>query len=403
MSRRTLTMGFVILIGLGTGLTLAARRAVGRSGADAAVAASATELAIHEADIAFYERRVARDPMGAADRANLGSLLLQRARETGNYQDYLRAERVARQSLTIRTGRNAKAYSILTSALLAQHHFPEALATARQLRELDPSSKNYTALLGEIEYELGDYAAARQAFASLKDAAFDLSVAPRLARWAELNGRTDEARHLLANALWEASRRIDLAREQKAWFALRLGDLELRAGRIEAAEAAYRQGLVFFPADYRLKAAIARLESARGRWREAIRYGEDALATVLEPGTLGVLSDAYAALGDPARAEEFVQVMEVAVTGQSGPIHRQWSLFLLDHGRDVELVARKAREELATRRDIYGYDVLAWALHRQGRDAGARAAMDSALRLGTRDPLLARHSAAIDSVLARKG
>ena len=58
-------------------------------------------------------------------------------------------------------------------------------------------------------------------------------------------------------------------------------------------------------------------------------------------------------------------------------------------------------DELRTRRDIYGYDLLAWALHKSGRDAEARAPMRQALALGTRDAMLllprrddrARHSA----------
>ena len=64
------------------------------------------------------------------------------------------------------------------------------------------------------------------------------------------------------------------------------------------------------------------------------------------------------------------------------------------------MLAPPAREELRGRRDVYGFDVMAWALFRQGHLGEARAAMDSALRLGTRDPLLARHRAAIDSALA---
>jgi tetratricopeptide (TPR) repeat protein len=403
MTRRTLTLGLVTVIGLGTGLAVVARRAPARLTVDAAAEAAAAELAIHEADIGFYQRRVAADPFGAADRAMLGSLLLQRARETGNYDYYIRAEHVARRSLAIRTSRNARAYAILTSSLLAQHRFVEALAAARALRALEPDSRNYAALEGEIESELGDYDAARRTFDGLRTASADLSVAPRLARWAELNGRDGEARHLLANALWDASRRMDLAREQKAWFALRLGDLEVRAGRLDAAGVAYRQGLGFFPGDYRLEAAMARLESLRGHPREAIRHGENAIARVLEPGTLGVLSDAYAAVGHAAKAEQYLRVMELAVAGQAGPIHRQWSLFLLDHDRDVALVADKARRELRTRHDIYGWDVYAWALHHQGREREARAAMDSALHLGTRDPLLQHHRAVIDSALGAAG
>ncbi len=134
----------------------------------------------------------------------------------------------------------------------------------------------------------------------------------------------------------------------------------------------------------------------RGRYREAAELGEEAVAAVLDPATLGVVSEAYALLGDAGRAEEFATAMRVAVQGQDIGFHREWSLFLLDHGGDVPAVVERARGELAERRDVYGFDLMAWALHRAGRHAEARAPMREALRLGTRDPLLFFHAGMIE-------
>jgi hypothetical protein len=92
-------------------------------------------------------------------------------------------------------------------------------------------------------------------------------------------------------------------------------------------------------------------------------------------------------------------VLDVAVLKQPGAYHRAWSLFLLDHHRHVASVYRKVRVELRTRRDIYGFDLLAWALHAQGRDVEARTAMTCALAQGTRDAQLFYHAAAIERSL----
>ena len=97
-------------------------------------------------------------------------------------------------------------------------------------------------------------------------------------------------------------------------------------------------------------------------------YGEQAIATALDPATLGLLHDAYRLMGDSAKAPEYYRAMELAVLRQPGPFHRAWSLFLLDHDREVPTVLAKVREELQHGQDIYGYDLLAWALHRSGRD-----------------------------------
>lgn len=358
--------------------------------------AASEELRIHEADIAFYEARVARDPGGAQDRATLARLYLQHARETGTYDDNMRAESLALRSLAMRTAHNAAAYGILATALLAQHRFPEALAAAESLVAMEPWVPAHRAMLGEIAFETGRYDMARALFDSLRADARALDVAPRMSRWAELNGQTAHARTLLRVAYDEARALRHLPRETVAWFALRAGDLESRAGNLDSAEHFYLEGLALHPGDYRVLSALARVNLERGRPRDAVRYGEEALQTVLDPATLATLSEAHRALGDDAKAEEFAQAMELVVTTQPGAIHRQWALFLLDRGRSVDDIAERAEAELRARSDIYGYDVLAWARFMQRRLPEAKIAMASALRLGTRDPLLDRHNAAIN-------
>ena len=72
-----------------------------------------------------------------------------------------------------------------------------------------------------------------------------------------------------------------------------------------------------------------------------------------------------------------------------------------DVHRQNEAKLAKAQEELHTRKDIYGYDILAWALHACGRDAEAREMMTHALALGTQDAMLFYHASMIDRALGR--
>ncbi len=119
----------------------------------------------------------------------------------------------------------------------------------------------------------------------------------------------------------------------------------------------------------------------------------------LDPATLGTIGDAYTAIGDTAQAAEYFKTMEVAVAGQLGPYHRAWSLFLLDHDRRVPEVLKNVNAELVSRKDIYGYDLLAWALHKSGRNSEAEIAMKNALKLGTRDAMLFYHAGMIEKSL----
>jgi tetratricopeptide (TPR) repeat protein len=358
-----------------------------------------SESEVLDLDIEFYNQRADRDPTGATDLARLGGLYLQRSRGTGDPSDALRAEAAARRSIRNRDSRNDAAAQVLSASLLAQHRFDEALAIARMLRDRNPDVPSLRAAVGEIQMELGQYDSARVSFDSFGGSAHDLSVAPRLARWAEIEGRTGEARWLMRTALRTALATPNLPREQVAWFWLRNGDLDLRSGKYARADSEYRAGLAAHPGDYRLLAATARLAAARHAWRDAITAGEQAIATSLDPATLGVLSDAYAATGDRAKSGEYARALDVAVLKQPGAYHRAWSLFLLDHHRHVAGVYHKVLVELRTRRDVYGYDLLAWALHVQGRDVEAKAAMAHALAQGTRDAQLFCHAAVIERAL----
>lgn len=159
-----------------------------------------TETQIREANIAFYRKRVDRDSIGARDRAELARLHLQRARETGANSDLVEAEALARRSLALRESRNSAAFGVLASSLLAQHRFADAADAARRLVDRDSTSIAARALLAETQMELGRYDDARRTFGQLKTYRTDLSVAPRLARWLELEGQPEQARQLLRRA-----------------------------------------------------------------------------------------------------------------------------------------------------------------------------------------------------------
>ncbi len=357
------------------------------------------EARIRDADIAFYAARAMRDPTGAADLAMVASLYLERGRATGDPSDAVRAERAARKSLANRTARNDRALSVLSSSLLAQHRFADALVVSKQLAAEDTSSVAARSALGEIEMELGRYDSARATFHSLESRSGELAVASRYSRWLELTGHRGAARTALNRALQTAAHTTGMPTEQLAWYWLRLGDLDQRLGSVGVAENDYREGLRLRPDDYRLLSARAHLAAVRNRWDDAISFGERAIAVSLDPATLGTLSDAYAAKGDTARAAEYQRALETAVLSQPGAYHRAWSLFLLDHREHLDAVHAKVRAELRTRRDIYGWDLYAWSLHQRGDNTDARAAMAHALALGTEDGSLLYHAGVIEASL----
>jgi tetratricopeptide (TPR) repeat protein len=396
MSRRALGY-LVIAMVLVAALMQRQHREVAAKPLIALPTAAYNESKVRDRDIELYSRRILEDPSSATDRFILAGLLYTRSRNTGSTADLDRAEGLVRASIAERTQRNYQAFELLASLLMARHEFRQARAVASRADSLDPGTPSHLALLGEIELELGDYDAAAAHFKAVHYDGRNFTTGARLARWYELTGRIDLAREILKRAIVNVDRRDDLPCEQVAWFHYRLGELELRVGNVATADSAFLGGLARHPDDVRVLGGLSRAALVRGAWRQAVDFGERATAIQLDPATLGTVSLAYAQLGDTMQAASYRHAMSVSALKQPGVIHRAWGLFLLDHGtaRDRADVLRRARRELRDRKDVYGHDLMAWALYRNGQLGGARKEMRLALAQHTQDVMLAEHARAI--------
>ncbi len=356
-----------------------------------------SESQIRDGDIAFYAKRVDDDHQSATDRLTLARLLFTRSRSAGSTRDLVRAEALARESIALRDRRNGQAFEVLASILMARHEFREAHAVAVTVDSLEPHTPSHLALLGEIELELGRYDDAARHFRAVVSDGQQFTTDARVARWYEVTGHATIARAMMHRAIAAVDRRDDLPQEQRAWFHYRLGELELRLGKLPAADSAFLTALRRHPDDVRALGGLARTALARGDFRRAIAYGDQATGIQLDPTTLATVSLAYAALGDSAQAAQYASAMSVSALTQPGPIHRAWGLYLLDHGSAPERadVLRRAQRELRDRHDVYGHDLLAWALFTTGRRDDAQREMRLAMAQGTEDVMLQAHAGSI--------
>jgi tetratricopeptide (TPR) repeat protein len=388
-------LGLTLVLG-GLAASLIARQSIAASERRSAAARErASDLTILDQRIEFYTARVAREPKGALDLGRLSALYLQRGRQTGSYEDLGRAEAMSRQSYSNRKARNSGAAMVLAQSLLAQHQYLESYDVTSAVAALDSTDLEPRALKAELELELGRYDDAAISFNSLSAQKHQLSVATRYARWLEVRGRDAEAYGMLSAAESLATYQFRMPAEQRAWFHLRVADFALRHGRLSETAAALNRGYDVAPDDYRLEALDARLHAARGDWHGALEAGNRSIAQVLDPATLGLMADAAAALGDSSGSAQYARTMLVAVAAQPGPYHRAAALYLLDHHGDLAEVLKRAEADAAVRHDIYGLDLLAWALHRNHRDSDAMETIERALGTGSRDAQIEFHASQI--------
>ena len=352
-------------------------------------------------EIAFYQRRLREDPHSALDMVQLAALLMEEGRMSGDERAFSQAETLARKSLGERTKRNGRSVALLTSALLAQHRFAEADSIAHDLVQAEPDQPAFRALRAETAMELGNYEHAIGQLGAIRERREDLGIAPRFARWAELTGRPGEARRILLKARDDARLRDDLTGEQRAWFSLRLADMELRHGNLRSAASAISAGLQESPEDWRLILARARLESARGHWEKVVVSAEAVLTNVSAPEALALLATAHSQLGHGNDASAFDVALEQVALSKPGVVHRNWAMALLDSRRDDATLISMLAADTLVRHDVHTLDLLGWALYRSGRGREALPIMRRAMALGATEASLRYHAAMIEFAAGR--
>jgi tetratricopeptide (TPR) repeat protein len=343
------------------------------------------------AQIAFWSKRAAGRPRAYLDLALLGQAYARRARETSDADDYGRAQVALRRALRANP-EHVPASVSLSGVLLATHDFRGAIATAREVVG-HPHGVQALATLGDAYLALGQYSQGQAAYARLLDWAPTATAYSRLALLADLRGQPERALRLFETAERLARESGDYG-ESLAWYAFQLGELELKAGRIEQAESRYRSALRTFPGYPLALGGLGRVKAGEGDIGAAIALYRRLTQVAPQPGYLATLGDLYATVGDDEAARrQYATVGVVARLARATRqlYNRQLAVFFADRGIRLHEARNLALGELRVRKDVYGLDAAAWTLARSGRCAEALPVARRSLRLGTRDALLYFH------------
>jgi pentatricopeptide repeat protein len=346
--------------------------------------------------VTYYQRLLQRNPLNARAYYGLGDALIRKARETGDPSYFNRAEEALKKSLGINPN-NAGAMRHLAYVFYSRHEFEPAAVHARKAIEMDSTDGDSYGILGDALMETGDYEKAEDVYRKMMQLEESLYSYSRRAGLKSMRGDSGGAMADLERAV-AVGKAAKQPAESIAWAEWQLGNDHFTLGKLEKAEAFYRQSLATYPNYYRASAGMAQVRAAQKRYDDAIELYRKAIAILPMPEYIAALGDVYSKIGklDEARKQyELVEYIGKLNALNKALYNRELAYFYADHDIKLQQGLELAQRELDYRRDIYAYDVVAWNLFKNGKAEEAREAVSQALKLGTQDAKLHYHAGMI--------
>ena len=372
----------------------AASDGLGAVGADGRVVQTGTGRDL-SATIATLQQTLRRVPDDHRSWATLGLAYVEQARVSGDATYYTKAEEAVARSLAEAPDDNAAAHAARAALDAARHDFSDALDEAEAALAIDPYDPGALAVRVDALTELGRYDDQLRALRVADRRQPGIPVFARYSYAAELRGDLDEAAAVLRRASDGASP------ADAAFLGTLRADLDRRRGHLGSAARHLRVALTGSPGYLPALASRARLAVARGDLTEAQRRWQAVVSQLPLPEYVTELGEVHLALGerDEARRQFAVVTTTIDLLGANGVnTDLETALFEADHGSAVDAL-EVARAEWQRRRSIHVADVLAWALHANGRDREALRHARQATRLGTQEARLWLHRGHIEAAL----
>jgi tetratricopeptide (TPR) repeat protein len=352
-----------------------------------------------QAEVAALQAELRANPRSVKALETLGLAYQQRVRETGDPAYYRKADGILHEALGL-APHDLIATAGLGQLALSRHRFRTALALGLSARRISPTTAGVYGVIGDAELELGRY---RQAFASFDRMA---ALKPSIASYA----RISYARELLGDVA-SAERAMQLAasaavgaKEASSWTHVQLGLLYLGHTRPLLALHELRVALALDPTYYVALDGMAQVQAGLGRPQRAIGFAHAAVDRVPLPAQVALLGDLYRTTGRHRLAQEqygLIGVIEKLLAANGVRNDLDIALFDADHGVALRHAVALARKGYAARPSVFGDDVLAWALVRNGSCGEALHYSRLSLRLGTRDAVKYFHRGMIERCLGR--
>jgi len=355
---------------------------------------AAPRAATLEATVAALERTVETNPSDVGAWQRLGLAYTDRAIAVGDPAFYdlarnafERADALVPDAPDTLVGRGKLALSL--------HEFDRGLELGQQALAVRPRNAATLGVVVDAQVELGRYDEAATTLQQMLDVRPDIQALARTSYLRELHGDLDGARLAMRQAA-AASSKSPL---DQATVATLEGDLQLRAGDLDAAGASFDRAVALAPELPLALAGKARVLTARGNLDGAIAILAEAAERQPVPVLVVLHADLLRLAGRTDEAADAEQVVRAVASLQRSAgqiVDLEMARFEADRGDDPAGAVALARKAFDARPDnVFTADALGWALYRAGDIQGAVPHMESAVRLETADPGMRARAAVV--------
>jgi tetratricopeptide (TPR) repeat protein len=317
--------------------------------------------------------------------------LTRRARETGDPAYYDEAWK-ALQDASHRDPGNLETLRISAWVSMGRHEFAKAHKIAKRYERRTAGDPWNLGVLGDASMELGLYREAERAYQRMVDAKPGPAAYSRVAYVREARGDAEGARQIMQMALAATDSREC---EDRAWLLVQIAHLQDLLGQPEEAVRCYEDALETFPKYHYALAGLSELKLRLGRVAEAASLARQAIEAAPHAERFLLLADVLRSLGEieeANRAESTFERLALENADKADNENHDLVLYYLERRPDPRRALALAKREAGRRKDLHTLDRLAVALHACGKHRQARRLMREVLRIGTRDPLIARHA-----------
>jgi len=372
---------------------------LGPASANTAPSAQAENIfgARSDRQIAQAQELLRSRPESVVGMNHLAQAYLQKAREVGDPSYYPKVETLLKTALG-RDPVNFESTTLMGVLLLAEHRFREALEWGNKARGLNPANSAPLGVITDASVELGSYDEAAAAVQKMVLTRPDLSSYSRVSYVQELRGNIDGAIQAMKAAVTAGGPYP----ENTAYVQVLLGNLYFNHGRLDDAEAQYRQVLEQYPDYVHALASRAAVRAAQARFPEAIQLYRRAIESYPLPQYVIALGDVYTASGDTAgaaRTYDLAAAEQQLYTANGVDLDQELALFDADHKRSLPEAVAAARRAMQDRPSVTSADVLGWTLFQSGDYQAALEPARQAHRIGTLDALFFFHAGMIEARL----